>query len=156
MARNKYDAAWYEHLLGCNACNYDKQCMACEVGEAYSQHACNCKHGPEDNGYHLFQKTTLGLRMVRQHEQFELGQRRADLLTTIEHKLEQYVPADPIDWFHTLMRELFSDTVLDLLKDPDVRTAMGELIEISDKIAKLDAQAEKQLRERATDGEVPF
>lgn len=145
MARNKHDELWDEHLLGCNACNYDEQCMACEVGEPYTEHACNCKHGPETNGYHLWQKTTYGQRQIRNRQMFELDKQRSDLLRTIEPQMEKLAHKDP-DWFQTSLRELFSDILLDLLKDPDMRAAIGELIEVELKLNKLQAESNKLKR----------
>lgn len=40
--------AFYKHLEGCDQCNYDKECMACNSGEVNlhpSHHACNCPRG---------------------------------------------------------------------------------------------------------------
>lgn len=43
------DAEYYGHLVFCDVCNYDKDCIWCSCGdgtEPPEHHACNCPKGP--------------------------------------------------------------------------------------------------------------
>jgi hypothetical protein len=45
----RLDALYDEHLRGCDACNYDRLCQACEIGEEHG-HSCNCGQADRTDG----------------------------------------------------------------------------------------------------------
>lgn len=45
MSETPAQDAWMAHLDQCDACNYDRDCMACE-SDGDGGHSCNCVHAP--------------------------------------------------------------------------------------------------------------
>lgn len=52
------------HLDECGTCNYDRDCIQCEVDDGGRAHSCNCGHGP-GYGYQLNQAKNRAVLVIR-------------------------------------------------------------------------------------------